>query len=174
MIPVYMALLSILLGFSCPFWFGKCLRPVRRLRQGARWIDPTSVNVPCGSELTIRRLREHEKCGEKIVLAHHLADWTRDLQRKIQSALLFNNLLLLILVIVYTVTSDPRFLTSSIWDILAAAGKRLPFSIMIAASFIEVITFVKLVWDLEAKYESLIDMVTPEPKADSWVFFAKR
>lgn len=163
MLPVYAAAISILLGILCPLWFGKFLAPVRRLRQGALWVDPTAVELPAGPDVTVRSLREYQKCGEKIVLAHHLADWTRDLQRKIQSALVFNNVILFILVIVYTVTSDPQLLNSNANDILAATVKRVPFSIMVAASYIEVTIFVKLVWDLAGKYESLINSVRPVP-----------
>jgi hypothetical protein len=176
MIPLYLALFSLLLGLFSPVWFGRLLPPVRRLRQGAQWIDPQAIKPPAGASITVQSLREHEKCGDQIVVAHHLADWSRDLQKKIFQSLVFNAAASLVLVVVYVVYQDRALQapTATIRDLAETVAHVWPLSLVFAFTILEVIIFVKLVHDQAAKYAKVIDAAKPPKKrlreraADLW------
>lgn len=166
MIPIYLAVISIVIGLLAPLWFGILLPPVRKLRKGAQWIDPLPLNTPTSNPLSVHDLREHEKCGDKIVVAHHLADWTRDLQRKIFNLLAVNSVVLFVLVVFFTVRGDQSLQRpGASWrEVLVAVETNWPFSILLAYTFVEIIVFVKLVSDQAAKYGKVIDAARPAPK----------
>lgn len=166
MIPVYIAIASLLLGLLSPIWFGAWLPPVRRLRNGAGWIDPQDVEIkpPPSGPLTIKALREYEKCGDRIVVAHHLGDWSRDLQRKIFQNLVANAAISFVLVVGYALYANPRLQesTATFGDFLDTVADLWPLSLIFAATLIEVVIFVKLVSDQAAKYASVIRSAKPK------------
>lgn len=165
MITIYIAVASFVIGLLAPLWFGRWLPPVRKLRKGAQWIDPLFLNTPA-PPLSVQRLREHEKCGDQIVIAHHLADWTRELERKIFNSLAINNCLLFVLVIVFTVKGDQHLQgPDATWrDLLVAVETHWPFSLLLAASLVEIMVFVRLVSDQAAKHAKVIKAARPPPK----------
>jgi hypothetical protein len=166
MIPIYLAVGSLLIGLLAPLWFGKWLPPVRKIRKGAQWLDPQPLTTPTSGLLCVQTLREHEKCGDKVVVAHHLADWTRDLQRKIFNVLVINACLAFVLVVFYTVRSEPTLQNpNATWhDLLLAIEANWPFSILLAASLIQILIFVMLVSDQAAKYAKVIEAARPPKK----------
>lgn len=163
MIPISIAAFTLLLGLTAPIWFGLFLPPVRMFRRGADWLDAEPVTPPSGCTLTVHGLREHDKCGDKIVVAHHLADWSRDLERRIVNTLGFNTVISLVLVVVYVVNRDPalRAPSASWQDLVAAVGGAWPFSIVFAAALVEIIVLVRLVFDLGGKYKKVIRAAKP-------------
>jgi hypothetical protein len=165
MIPIYFALASFLLGLSAPLWFGQLLRPVRRIRQSAKWIDKQTVTPPPDTPLTVQCLREHEKCGDRVVVAHHLAEWSRDLQRKIFQTLAVNGAISFVVVVVYVVKQDVQLQapTATFSDLMRAVAASWPVSILLAASLVEIAVFIKLVSDQAAKYRRIIEDAKPPP-----------
>ena len=165
MITISIAVASFVIGLLAPLWFGRWLPPVRKLRKGAQWIDPLLLNTPA-SPVSVQRLREHEKCGDQIVIAHHLADWTLDLERKIFHSLVANSCFLFVLVVVFTVKGDEHLQRpDATWhDLLVAVETHWPFSILLAASVIEIVVFVRLVSDQAAKHAKVIKAARPPPQ----------
>jgi hypothetical protein len=166
-IAVYFAVTSLTIGVLSPLWFGKWIPSVRKLRQGAKWLDPLVITAPTATPLTIQVLREHEKCGDRIVVSHHLADWTRDLQRKIFQTLGFNTVIAFVLIVFMTVKDDPTLQapTATVWDLLSAIKVHWPFSFLLAGSLVEIVVFVKLVSDQAARYAKIIDAARPPKKS---------
>jgi len=158
MISITLALLSFLLGLFAPIWFGKWLSPVRRLRRGAALIDPLTVTTPPASRLTVSVLREHEKCGDQVVVAHHLADWSWELQRKIFHMLVLNGVGSAFLIMTFIVMKTPSLQHMKFsWEFFETLAESWPFSLLIAFSFLEMVVFVKLVSDQAAKYRKVIE-----------------
>ena len=166
MIPIYSALATLLLGVFSPLWFGILLTPVRRLRSGARRLDATTVQTVPDAPVTIQKLRDHERCGDRVVVAHHLAAWSRELQRKIFQMLVFNSAVSFVLVVIFAVKNDAALQapTATLADLGEQVAASWPFSIVLAGSLIEVLVIVKLVQDQAAKYASVIDGAPTLPR----------
>jgi hypothetical protein len=163
MIPIYIAAASFLLGLSVNLWFGQLLRPVRRIRQGAKMIDKQTVDTLPGAPFTVQSLREYEKCGDRVVVAHHLAEWTRDLQRKIFQTLAINGAISFVVVVIYVVKQDAQLQapTATFVDLMRAVAASWPVSILLAGSLVEIAVFIKLVSDQAAKYQRIIEDAQP-------------
>ncbi|HYH70404.1 MAG TPA: hypothetical protein VEX16_03775 [Methyloceanibacter sp.] len=166
MIPLGLAFASIFLGVTAPIWFGLA-RPVRRLRKGAEWLDPKPVSPPAAEPITVQTLREYQRCGDKVVVAHHLADWSRDLQRKIFQTLAVNGAITFVVVVVYVVKQDARLQapTATWTDLGAALAASWPISITMAIALVEIGLFFKLVSDQAAKYRRAIEDARPPKKS---------
>lgn len=172
MITLTLALAPLFIGFLAPLWFGRLLPPVRKLRRGAKWVDLSIVNVPPSSSLTVQALREHDQCGDRIVIAHHLADWTIDLQRKIFQAMGTNTVMAFVVIIVFITKNNEALLlqpAAGFDDWFQILVANWPFSILLALSLIEIIVVIKVVSDVAAKYRKVIEAARPE-----WVPLAQR
>lgn len=167
---VLYALVPVFIGLSAPLWFGKMIPSVRRLRRGAKWIDDQTPTFPA-SPVTVKSLREHDKCGDKIVVAHHLGKWTRDLERKILHALSFNGGATLVLVAVIAVKNNTALHSpkATFGDFLNAVIDNWQVSLGLALSLIEILIVLKLVSDVAAKYSDVIDAARPQREK----FFAR-
>lgn len=163
MIPVFMAGFTLLLGLTAPLWFGVGIPWVRMLRSGAKWLDPQTVSPPTVQTPTVKELREHQRCGDKIVVAHHLADWSRDLERRIFQTLSYGTAAAFVLVIVLSV-NDPSLHadTASFEDLLEKIRSSWPLSILLAYSLLEILVVIRLVHDLAEKYRNVIVAAKPQ------------
>lgn len=155
------ALLPILVGLTASIWFGALTPSVRRLRRGAQWINASTVvpTVP----LAISDIRDHDKCGDRIVVAHYLGDWTKDLEAKIFFALAYQNLLFLFCVIFFAIKGNSSLQDPNItWsNFISSALTYWPFSLSVVVTIVEVGTTLKMVSDAANKYRNIIAKYQP-------------
>lgn len=109
MILFYITIISIMIGVTSSFWFNQLFIPARKLRNGAKWLDDTSVEVPTETTVKIETLREHHKIGDKIVVSHFLKGWTKDLQRKIFNFFVYGGIAI-ILYNIYVIVTKGKIL----------------------------------------------------------------
>lgn len=165
MITYYLAAAPVVIGSTARLWFGVFHWPVWYLRKGAEWLDGQSV-APVPDPVTIHGLREHDKCGDRIVVAHYLALWTYDLERKIRHNLLGGAAFSILLAMMYTVISVPalRAPTGTFSQFFKAMGPNIPISFLLGGILIEIVVMMKLVADQYAKHMEMIKAARPVRK----------
>ena len=163
MLYIAIALVPLAVGLVSRVWFLWLMRPVRSLNNGARWIDPEVVKLPADAGLTIKKIREHDKWGDKIVVAHHLAGWTLDLQRMLFWTLGLNSVLSLLFVVGAVVLGDPDVIghKESLKEILAPTVTSKPFLLSFAGAATTIFICVRLVADQAHKYRGVIVEARP-------------
>lgn len=162
MIIPALALLPLIIGMTIPIWFGLLCRPVWYLRRGADWLDNQTV-APVHQPVTICELRKHDDCGDRIVVTHYLAGWTREMQRKIRQHLLFSTACSTVLIVVFTVMGDPalRRPTATFGELVDQVRGNLPIPLLVGAALIEIFVVLKMASDQGAKFQPLIVAARP-------------
>lgn len=164
MIYIYVYFSSIFIGITTFIWFGVLYLPVRRLRQGAKWLDKLDVEIP-GKEnpLLVKNFRKHEENGDKIVITHYLNNWTKEIESTITENLIYGALIAGVINIATVVYSNQAKLAlDNIPDAVKDIILKLPIPAFFLYTALQIITFLRLVHKQSSKYSDIIKNAKPK------------
>jgi hypothetical protein len=167
--------IPMLIALTSRFWFN-AFPSVRRIRDGAKNIDAEKITLPCRKPLLIKDLRSHEKCGDRVVVAHHLYKYASGIQRKTTRALVRSTVYsMLLLVIVEVVSHQPDLATtrmndgaamslpdlsaSKFWGFLVSEW---PPSLVFLLFLVELVTYLTIISEQAEKFEDVINAATDQ------------